>query len=55
MNEQKPFDRNAMMQVAASWRLGHLTRQEYRTLRGQILAGDVEAALKGLRKILSRR
>ena len=30
----------------------HLTPQQYRTLRGQVLAGDVDGALKGLRKIL---
>lgn len=32
-----------------------LTRQQYSTLKGQILAGDSEGAMKGLRKILSRR
>ncbi len=31
---------------------GHLTAQQYRTLRGQVLAGDAEGAVKGLRKIL---
>lgn len=29
-----------------------LTRQQYRTLRGQVLAGDSTGAMKGLRKIL---
>ena len=32
-----------------------LTRQQYRTLRGQVLAGDVDGAMKGLRNILQRR
>lgn len=39
--------------------LGHLrgaknqlTRQQYKTLRGQVLAGDPAGALRGLRKIL---
>ena len=39
--------------------LGHLrnakrqlTRQQFLTLRGQILAGDSDGALKGLQKIL---
>lgn len=32
-----------------------LTRQQFKTLRGQILAGEHEAALKGLQKILERR
>lgn len=31
-----------------------LTRQQYKTLRGQILAGEAEGAMKGLRKILTR-
>lgn len=34
---------------------GFLTKQEIRTLRGQIKAGDVEAAKKGLEKIVRRR
>ncbi len=29
-----------------------LTRQQFKTLRGQILAGDPAGALRGLRKIL---
>ena len=39
--------------------LGHLrsaknrlTRQQFKTLRGQILAGDPEGAMKGLQRIL---
>jgi hypothetical protein len=32
----------------------YLTRQQYRTLKGQIIAGDKEAAMKGLKKILKR-
>lgn len=31
-----------------------LTRQQYKTLRGQVLAGDGDGAMKGLRKILRR-
>lgn len=31
-----------------------LTTQQYQTLRGQVLAGEDEGALKGLNKILSR-
>ena len=30
----------------------HLTPQQYRTLRGQILAGDPDGAMRGLRKLL---
>lgn len=29
-----------------------LTRHQYRTLRGQVLAGDPDGAMKGLRKLL---
>lgn len=39
--------------------LGHLrnakrqlTRQQYLTLRGQVLAGDADGAMRGLQKIL---
>lgn len=31
-----------------------LTKQQYKTLRGQCLAGDAEGAIKGLYKILRR-
>ena len=31
-----------------------LTPQQYRTLKGQALAGDPDGALKGLRAILTR-
>lgn len=33
----------------------YLTRQEVSTLRGQVLAGDIEAAMKGLEEIKRRR
>ena len=32
-----------------------LTPQQYRTLRGQMLKGDTEGALRGLKKLLERR
>lgn len=32
-----------------------LTVQQYRTLKGQAVAGNVEAAHKGLKKLLRRR
>lgn len=32
-----------------------LTFQQYRTIRGQALAGDLEGARKGLYKLLQRR
>lgn len=33
---------------------GGLTFQQYKTLRGQVLAGDSVGAIKGLRRILER-
>lgn len=33
----------------------YLTPQQYRTIRGQILAGHYAAALKGLENLLQRR
>lgn len=33
---------------------GELTKQQYKTLKGQVLAGDTEGALKGLKTILMR-
>lgn len=32
-----------------------LTKQQYKTLRGQVFAGDPDGAIKGLRNILQRR
>ena len=32
-----------------------LTKQQYKTLKGQILSGDKEAAMKGLNKLLKRK
>lgn len=33
----------------------HLTKQQFKTLRGQVLNGDCVGAKKGLEKILNRR
>ena len=33
----------------------NISKQQFKTLRGQCLAGDVEGALKGLEKILQRK
>ena len=35
--------------------LGHLTRQQVKTLRGLLNAGEVEGAYKGLIKLLRRK
>lgn len=33
----------------------NLTRQQYRTIKGQAFAGDIKGAEKGLNKLLERR
>ena len=33
----------------------YLTRQQFKTLKGQVRAGDYEGALKGLEKLLGRK
>ena len=47
------IDFKALMHVEAC--KDRLTVQQYRTLRGQVLAGDGDEALKGLRKLLNRQ
>lgn len=32
-----------------------LTKQQYKTIRGQILSGDADAAMRGLRNVLQKR
>lgn len=49
------IDYRALIQVKACYQERLLTKQQYKTLRGQVLSGDGDAALKGLRKILERR
>lgn len=44
------IDIKAVIQLKAC--RDRLTRQQYKTLEGQILAGDSEGAMKGLRKLL---
>lgn len=52
MDAVKPIDTKAFIQLKAC--RDRLTAQQYRTLRGQVLAGDGDGALKGLRTILTR-
>lgn len=47
------FDVRAAMNLKAC--RDRLTKQQYKTLKGQILAGDGEGAMKGLRRLLQRR
>jgi hypothetical protein len=48
-----PINTQALAQLNRARNI--LTRQQFKTLRGQILAGEYEAALKGLQKIKERR
>ena len=45
-------DFRALIQVKAC--KDRLSAQQYKTLRGQILAGDADGAMKGLKSILKR-
>ena len=48
----KQIDVKALMQVKAY--KDRLTPQAYRTLRGQVLAGDGDGAMRGLRRLLMK-
>ena len=52
-DELKHIDFSALMHLKAC--RNRLTAQQYSTLRGQVLAGDGDGALKGLRTVLSRQ
>lgn len=52
MADLKPINPIALLALKAH--RSRLTPQQYRTLRGQVLAGDDAGALKGLQKILRR-
>lgn len=53
MNELNRVDVRAVINLKAC--RDRLTKQQYKTLKGQILAGDGDGAMRGLRKILTRR
>ena len=42
------IDHSALKRLKAA--KSSLTRQQYKTLRGQVLAGDAEGAMRGLQK-----
>lgn len=50
MDDIKQIDTNALIMLKGA--RPRLTAQQYRTLRGQVLAGDSVGAMKGLRKLL---
>ena len=52
MADLKPINPTALLLLKAHRRC--LSAQQYRTLRGQVLAGDDKGALKGLSKIMGR-
>lgn len=52
MDALRPIDSGLLIRLK-SYR-NRLTAQQYRTIKGQILAGDSEGARKGLRKLLKR-
>ena len=45
-------DNKALGRLLATKRM--LTRQQYKTLRGQILAGDADGAMRGLAKLTTQ-
>lgn len=47
------IDANALMFLKAY--RPQLSQQQYKTLRGQVLAGDSKGAMKGLKKIMERK
>jgi hypothetical protein len=51
----KVTDQNVLRRVKNAYRAKRLTFQQYRTLRGQVLAGDAFGAVNGLRKILKTK
>lgn len=53
MDALKPIDARALIQIKGARQ--HLTAQQYRTLKGQVLAGNPDAAMKGLRKIMQQK
>jgi hypothetical protein len=53
MDAIKPINAQALIRLKAHQAL--LSPQQYKTLRGQILAGDAEGAARGLEKIIERR
>ena len=51
MQNRNAFKYLAFLQGCSS----RLTPQQYKTLRGQILAGDPEGAMKGLQRLLTEK
>lgn len=54
MENATQIDYRALLHVKVCYQENRITKQQYKTLRGQVLSGDGDAAIKGLRKILER-
>ena len=52
MDALRPISSHALARLKGC--RNRLTGQQYRTLRGQVLAGDADGAMRGLQKILGR-
>lgn len=46
------IDKNSIIALKANRH--RMTWQQYKTLRGQVLSGEPDAAMKGLKRILTR-
>lgn len=53
MSELRAIDPRALARLKAH--RSRLTWQQYKTLRGQVLAGEAAAAMKGLQRLLGRK
>lgn len=53
MDKQNPINVQALKELKRA--RPYLTPQQYRTIKGQILAGSHVAAMKGLQNLLQRR
>ena len=53
MGEVQRIDHRAVIRLRSC--KPRLTRQQYRTLRGQVFAGDSTGAMKGLDRLLARK
>lgn len=52
MDAVKPINADALLKLKAYRAI--LTDQQYKVLRGQVLAGDADGAMKGLRRLTRR-
>ena len=53
MDKQNPINIQAMKELKRA--CPYLTPQQYRTIKGQILAGSPVGAMKGLERLLQKR